>query len=180
MVRKIWQNFHNDQRGFSFTELLATLIVVSLATALVAAGIPAAHRAYIKMVDSSNSQVLLSTATTRLRDELGFAQSVKVVNNTTVEYVNGKTGRAYRITGGDNGLLRSEKGTTGAWGSGAPLFSEKASTGLTLTFTSVSLPTTREYITFTNVKVTKEGYDSPLATLAEYDIRLNANPDEIS
>lgn len=176
MVRKIWQNFHNDQHGFSFTELLATLIVVSLATALVAAGIPAAHRAYIKMVDSSNSQVLLSTATTRLRDELGFAQSVKVVNNTTVEYVNGKTGRTYQITGGENGLLLNEKGATEG---GGPLFSKEASTGLTLTFTSVSLPS-KEYITFTNVRVIKEGYDAPLATLAEYDIRLNANPDEIS
>lgn len=61
--------------GFTLVELLVTIAIMLLATMIVAAGVPAAHRAYVAAVDSSNAQLLLSTTTERLRDELSVAKS---------------------------------------------------------------------------------------------------------
>lgn len=60
-------------RGYSLTELLVTMTVLLLVSAIMAAGVPSALRAYTDVVDASNAQVLLATTVTRLRDELSMA-----------------------------------------------------------------------------------------------------------
>ncbi len=62
-----------SRAGFTLTETLAALAIMLLASTIVAAGVPAATKAYVAAVDNSNAQVLLSTTTTRLRDELSVA-----------------------------------------------------------------------------------------------------------
>lgn len=74
-----------SRAGFTLTETLAAVAILLLASSIVAAGVPAATQAYVAAVDNSNAQVLLSTTTTRLRDELSVADpnTVVVKNETT-------------------------------------------------------------------------------------------------
>lgn len=65
------------QRGYSLTELLVTMTVLLLVSAIMVAGVPSALRTYTDVVDASNAQVLLATTVTRLRDELSMANPDK-------------------------------------------------------------------------------------------------------
>lgn len=90
------------QSGFSLVELLAVIVILTLVTMVVATGIPAAQRAYVSAVDSSNAQILLSTTTTRLRDELSVAnpQEIKtegLADGVLVEFKSFETGQKVRI-----------------------------------------------------------------------------------
>ena len=72
-----------SQAGFSFAELLVTLTVLVLVSAIVAAGVPSAYRAYINTVDAANAHLLLATTSTRLRDVLSVADP------DTIEFASG-------------------------------------------------------------------------------------------
>lgn len=72
MVQSI-KSIVRNQRGFSISELLVTSAILLLVSAIMAAGVPAALRSYMRVVDASNAQLLLATTSTRLRDELGVA-----------------------------------------------------------------------------------------------------------
>lgn len=67
--------------GFSLTEMLVTLLILALASTLMATGIPVAIDTYNKTVNSANAQIALSTTITVLRGELG--SSTQVVANET-------------------------------------------------------------------------------------------------
>ena len=71
----------NQQNGFSLAEMLVAVLILLMVSAVVAGGIPAASNAYSKAVDAANAQVLLSTAATALRDELGTAKNVSISKN---------------------------------------------------------------------------------------------------
>ncbi len=87
MIHKIKKRLRSSG-GFTLAEILIVILILLLVTAVVVAGIPAAQRAYTKITDSANAQVLLSTTMTRLRDELGTATDVKVdVSANTVTYL---------------------------------------------------------------------------------------------
>ncbi len=78
-----------NKKGFSLAELLLTIAIMLLATAIVVAGIPSAINAYRKVVDVANAQVLLTTTATCLRDELDMATDIKISksgNTTTIDY----------------------------------------------------------------------------------------------
>lgn len=105
--------------GFTLTELMATMVILLLVAGIVAAGIPAAARAYVKVVDAANAQVLLSTTMTVLRDELGQATKVNVASATTGEgdgavteytitYRGGNTGSETVLENGTNGIVIRE------------------------------------------------------------------------
>lgn len=74
------------RRGFTVAEVLLAMLILLMATAVVAAGIPAAANAYHKVVDSANAQILLSTTMTRLRSELSTASQVQY-DGTTITYL---------------------------------------------------------------------------------------------
>lgn len=130
------------QSGYSLTELLVTLAILMLVTSIMAAGAPAALRAYMGVVDASNANVLLTTTATRLRDELSMANpDVKTMEFETKggkkvlkSFVSLETG--YRITFkyDGSGYLYKEEQSTAAAESGTttialdtPLVPEKAS-----------------------------------------------------
>ena len=85
MLQKLRTRLKNSS-GFTLSELLITLLILLMVTVVMAAGIPSALRALYKVEDSSNAQVLLSMAVTRLRDELSTASDVKVDGETTITY----------------------------------------------------------------------------------------------
>lgn len=90
--------FHRLKRkdGFSIGELLVATLIMLMVSSVVAGGIPVARDAYIKVTVGANSQVLLSTAITALRNELGTASEVKV-SGSIVEYTSMKTGDRTQI-----------------------------------------------------------------------------------
>ena len=66
----------NSQSGFTLAEMLMTVLILSMVSAVVAAGVPTAANAYKKVMDSANAEVMLTTTMVRLRDELGTASEV--------------------------------------------------------------------------------------------------------
>lgn len=81
-------------KGFTLVEVLAVVLILVLVTSVVVAGIPVARRAYRRVTDQANAQVVLSTAMTSLRDELWTAAVVSVIADGTVIYTchNGRSG----------------------------------------------------------------------------------------
>lgn len=73
-------------KGFSLTELLAAVLILSMVSSVVAGGIPVARDAYEKVTLSANAQVMLSTAITALRNELSTASDIQSVDGTKIEY----------------------------------------------------------------------------------------------
>lgn len=74
-----------SRAGFSLAEVLVALLILLLATAIVAEGVPTALRAYDRAVTAANAQALLSTTMTKLRSELGTASEV-TVDGTAVDF----------------------------------------------------------------------------------------------
>lgn len=58
------------QNGFSLTELLAVIVVMTLMGVMMATGIPAAQKAYLSAVDKANAESVLFTAVEQLRTGL--------------------------------------------------------------------------------------------------------------
>ncbi len=73
-------------RGFSLAETLMALLILLLATAVAAAGLPAAVRAYHDVVDAANAEVLLATTMTALRDELGSAEGFALKDDDSLKW----------------------------------------------------------------------------------------------
>lgn len=67
--------------GFTLTEMLATMLIMVMVTTMVATGIPAAQKAYLKTVNAANAQMALSTTLSAMRNELGMAKDVRVNGN---------------------------------------------------------------------------------------------------
>ena len=85
--------------GFSLTELLVTLLIVTLVTGIAATTIPPAWRTYTQVVDASNAQALLTTTSALLRDELDTALDLRQ-DGDTLTYTSSKTGLATRLMSG--------------------------------------------------------------------------------
>jgi prepilin-type N-terminal cleavage/methylation domain-containing protein len=84
MMRKTLLGKRANKRGsagFTLTEMLVTMLIMVLASTLLATGIPVAIDAYHKTVNSSNAQVSLSTTLTVLRSEIGTSSDVRIANN---------------------------------------------------------------------------------------------------
>ena len=79
--------------GFTLTEMLVTLLIMTLASTLLATGVPVAVDTYRKTVNSANAQIALSTTLTVLRSELGTSTDVRVVtegSDTKIYYLTGE------------------------------------------------------------------------------------------
>lgn len=66
--------------GFTLTEMLVTILIMVLASTLLATGVPVAVDTYQKTVNSANAQVALSTTLTVLRSEYGTSTQITLVD----------------------------------------------------------------------------------------------------
>lgn len=78
-MRRKLREILGNRGGFSLAETLMTVLILLMVTAVVAAGLPSAASAYDKVITGANAQLLLSTTTTRLREELGTATKISVL-----------------------------------------------------------------------------------------------------
>lgn len=79
LIRKL-----NSKSGFTLTETLSTLVIMSMVGIMVTAGVVTAVRVYRQVTEYANAQVLLSNTITLLNDKLVYAnpESVKVSGKT--------------------------------------------------------------------------------------------------
>lgn len=72
-----------NSKGFSLTEVLVAVLIMAMVTGVVAAGMPAAIRAYRNIVDVANAQLLATTTTNTLRNELDMASNFRITSDST-------------------------------------------------------------------------------------------------
>ena len=184
-------NILRSQKGFSLTELLATLVLVGLITLAVAGGIGMVARSYSKVVDRADAEQLLSTTVSRITDELSFAEPysatepVNPPDDKTVEFVSGLTGMRVRITSGGS----AEGSTEGAaaddsihiyyYVSGAdpediPLYASKLKDRMTVSFDKIEYNRSKCLFTISGLGVTLKGEKDPLVKIKSYTVaRIN-------
>lgn len=170
-------------QGFTLTEMLVTMLILALASTLMATGIPVAIDTYHRTVNSANAQVALSTTATVLRTELGTA--TKVVNEksdgTGKIFYKGSDGLWASIGADANrslglvkqyymGSLGIGDDTSGlkTYGQPEPLITDEAiTTSLSVTFDSAK----REngYVTFERLEV-KDVQGHTLASIDAYNV----------
>ena len=80
-VKRVNRTRARAKGGFTLTEMLVTMLILVLASSLLATGIPVAIDTYQKTVKSANAQAALSTTATALRRELSLASYVTVEDN---------------------------------------------------------------------------------------------------
>ena len=100
LIRKCKKN-----TGFSLSETLLATLILLMVSSVVAAGIPAARNAYEKVTIAANAQVLLSTAASTLRDELGTADRIESADFGTVSYLSARTGSISKIYCSEDGVI---------------------------------------------------------------------------
>ena len=93
MIRKCEtvKNRIRDISAFTLAEALVAVIILLLVSGVVAAGIPAAIRAYDNVVIASNAEVLMSTAINELRTELSTAEIIDS-DSSSLTYYNSAAG----------------------------------------------------------------------------------------
>ena len=154
----------NSRGGFTLAETLLAVLILLMVSVIVATGVPVAKNAYEKVVVAANAQVLLSTAVNTLRDELGTAWDVEVVEEGETEpkikyfcadtgaraeiYLNAEKDTVYR----KRFAPMDELGISVAEGQDGPLVSPQASTDrLSVTYDSVTMA--GDVVTFEGLKV---------------------------
>lgn len=193
---------NHNRRGFTLAETLLALLILMMVSTIVATGIPVAKNAYEKVVIASNAEVLLSTAVSTLRNELGTAKDVNipgtpdadaVVSGSAITYYNpvrGSRSKIYKADGTtdkDADGARIPAGTimfsryyddTGIYpagynGKSVRLISKQAATErLYVTFENAEYNKTTGVVTFKNVSVSRQGGGTGLAVREEVPIRL--------
>ena len=98
------------QQGFTLAEMLAAMAIVLLVSAIAAAGMPAAQKAYLSAMNASTSRVLLFDADAELRGLLSAAVPSTIELSPTapegytgfVSFESYKTGRVVEIAKQDS------------------------------------------------------------------------------
>lgn len=159
----------NNKGAFTLAETLVAVLILLMVSSIVAAGIPVAKNACEKVVLTANAELLLSTTISTLRNELGTAQGVVRVDDTTLTYFNENIGATSKITIGPyeyadlgktvNTILYQRYAAVGGMSAQSDvvrLISRQASTDdLYPTYDSVTYED--GVITFSNLKVNQPG-----------------------
>ena len=72
-----------SRRGMTLSEVLVALLILSLVTVGVATGVSASLRVYRQATESSDAQMLASTLSTALMDELRYARDIQADGSFT-------------------------------------------------------------------------------------------------
>ena len=87
-----------SRKGFSLAETLLAILIMLLVSVLLANGIPIAKNVFEKVTVGANARVMLSTAISALRNELGTAKNIKVSNDgKSVTYYSTEIGAPSKI-----------------------------------------------------------------------------------
>jgi len=170
-----------NNAGFTLAETLMAMLIMLMVTAIVAAGIPVARNAYEGVVLASNSELLLSTTLSALRNELGTAKNIECKDGgKEIRYYNPSAKITSCI------FLNDEKATEGIQFqryAAADILGNKGAEGnrlvtwaasnknLYVTYRSASF--SNGIVTFTDISVNMEdGSRTDLATRDSYSIRV--------
>ena len=93
----------NSKKGFTIAEMLVAIIILLMVSSIVATGIPVAREAYERVVLTSNAEVLMSTAITALRNELGTAKDIEA-DGSQIVYYNSARGSTSKIFTADSDI----------------------------------------------------------------------------
>ena len=69
-------------KGFTLVEMLCTIVIILLISALVVTGVQLGVRSYHRSISDSEAQVLCSTLTTAISDELRYAGTVHLTGES--------------------------------------------------------------------------------------------------
>ena len=176
------KNQKRNRGGFTLAETLIAVLILTMVAGIVAGGIPAARNALDKAVDTSHSQLLLSTTMTSLRNELATASSITCASETVnedgsvaedpaarkiISYVD-SSGAVCTLQSEDDGIYVEKEASpdisSGVYHPGIPhrlLVSEQAATkNLYAAFTSASY--SNGIVKIEGLKVCKKQGDSEL------------------
>lgn len=168
-----------NNRGFSLTELLVTIVIVSLLSMMIVTGVQTATSTYRKVTDKANAQVLLATCMTMLRNELTTARVIPDAGSTdrkSIRYIGGNGGYEGKIRSGviasteltgsseQEQLYISMNGAERLMVDGITATNE-----LLISFESIEEED--GIITVTGLSVKKNGSDTDLAFLESFVIR---------
>ncbi len=170
-------------KGFSLAETLVALLLVMLSSSIVVAGIPLARRAFKKVVDSANAEVLLSTTMVVLRDELGMSEILSISSGGDAITYRSDEGEWMIKNDAAAGLVKDVDGTL--WGTdgsasqaGVPLVSDGISTqqGMIVKLSGCKYDGTKKILEM-KLEVCRSGGSGKALTKQEpYKIRiLNVN-----
>ena len=132
----------NNRRGFSLTEMLATVHIMGFVGIIITTGAATVQRVYRKVVAHANAQTALTTTITLMKDQLAFADPESItVSGTTISFQNLNSGEQLitlnpgtasgTATIDPNAAAGATNGVSnGTTGSGA------ANRGFTLTYTA--------------------------------------------
>lgn len=178
VLRKTAKRKLHTGAGFTLAEMLLTILILLMVSAIMVRGIPVAREAYEKVVLASNAEVLLSTTISTLRNELGTAQEIKTPDTATVSYYSPTRGAISRIFVAEEGQAiqfqryYDRDGLSAAYDP-VPLVSpETATQGLYVTFASVSYAD--GIVTFTGLSVDRTGGSRGLASRDALSVRVIA------
>lgn len=65
-----------NNKGFTLSETLASLLILALVIVIIGGGVIVVKDAYQRITLKANAQVLMSTAISKVQDELKFAESI--------------------------------------------------------------------------------------------------------
>ena len=159
-----------SRHGFTLAEVLMAVLILLMVSSVVAGGVPVAANAYYKVVDAANAQMLLSTTVTKLRRELAFASDVYPKSGVVESYTNGESGQISKPISDDTGIKLE-------WGDDddkhqEPLVREAAATkGMYAAFDRIIFDQDTGFFKIQNLRVQKDGYNNPLASVQELQIR---------
>ena len=163
------KQYNRARRGFTLAEALVTILILLLATAIVAAGLPAAVRAYHDVVDAANAEVLLSTTMTALREELGSTEGFALGDGNALNYYKSSSlqGRRAQLISGSTGILISLGDGSRELVSGAA-----ATRRLHAEFTGITYDTANQTFVISDLQVKRNAGGTVLAEApANYLIR---------
>ena len=83
----------NNRRGFSLTEMLATVLIMGFVGIIITTGAATVQRVYRKVVAHANAQTALTTTITLMKNQLAFADPESItVSGTTISFQNLNSG----------------------------------------------------------------------------------------